>query len=155
MTRFLSLMFLSMMLALSVQSCSKNELYDDMPQAISSFISQYYPNSALASFSSTSSGYTAVIKDGPGITFAKDCSWTAIDGYGSTIPQVFLFNELPPAVFAYLQETENVDSVFAIKRDSKEYTLKLLSSSLTYDIATGQLSGSSAESESLLLPEAD
>lgn len=146
MKRFYFLIFFCVALMYSTQGCSKNDLYDDMPQSINNFISQYYPNSSLASFSVTDNGYVAVIKDGPGITFGKDCKWTSIDGYGSTVPQVFLFNELPPALFAYLQETENLDSVFIISRDTKEYRLKLLDTSLTYDIASGKLTGGSTES---------
>lgn len=145
MTRFLSLSFLMILLVFGAQGCSKNDLYDDVPTEINQFISRYYPNSALASFSTTPSGYVAVIKDGPGITFGKDNKWTSIDGYGSPIPQIFLFDELPPAIYSYLQETENLDSVFVISRDSKQYKLQLLDTSLTYDIATGALTGSGAQ----------
>ena len=141
MTRFISTAFLMLLLVFGTQSCSKNDLYDDVPTEINQFISRYYPNSALASFSTTSTGYVAVIKDGPGITFGKDNKWTSIDGYGSPIPQIFLFDELPPSIYAYLQETENLDSVFIISRDKKQYKLQLLDSTLTYDIATGDLTG--------------
>jgi len=145
MIRFYSLILLCTAMVFGIQSCSSNDLYDEMPTAVNMFISHYYPNSALASFSVTKTGYVAVIKNGPGITFNKDCSWTSIDGYGSVVPQVFLFDEVPPALYKYLQETEQLNSVFVITRDSKTYRLQLLDSALTYDIDTGNLTGSDAK----------
>ncbi len=141
MTRFLSLSLLIFALIFGAQSCSKNDVYEDVPTSINQFLSHYFPNSVLESFSSTSSGYVAIIKDGPGITFDKDNQWTSINGYGSPVPQVFLFDELPQTLYDYLEATENLDSVFIISRDSKQYKLQLLSSTLTYDIATGELTG--------------
>lgn len=145
MIRIYSLILLCTAMAFGVQSCSDNDLYDEMPTAVNKFISHYYPNSALASFSETKTGYIAVIKNGPGITFNKDCFWTSINGYGSVVPQVFLFDELPPALYEYLQGTEQLDNVFIIIRDSKTYRLQLLNSTLAYDIDSGRLTGSDAK----------
>lgn len=124
-----------------LSGCSNNDLYEDMPAEIQSFISQYYPNSALASFTSSASTYTVIIKDGPTISFGSDYRWTRVDGNGSTLPQVLLFNDLPPELYAYLQETENTNSVFCVSRTAKEYTVELLTEKLTYEIATGQITG--------------
>ena len=52
-----------------------------------------------------------------------------------------LFDQLPPKVYAYLQDSQQLDSVFGMERDSKRYTLSLLNSTLMYDIASGELSG--------------
>ena len=124
--------------------CSSNDLYEDMPREIQSFVSQYYPNSQLERFTSSEATYTVILKNGPTMVFDSDCQWTKVDGNGSVLPQVLLFNDLPPALFSYLQETENTDSVFCITRDSAAYTVKLLTRLLTYDIATGDITGQEA-----------
>ncbi len=71
----------------------------------------------------------------PGLTFGENYGWTAIDGYGMPLPQVMLFDQLPPRLYAYLQDSQQqLDSVFGMERDSKRYVLTLLDSTLTYDI---------------------
>ena len=56
------------------------------------------------------------------------------------LPQVMLFDQLPPRLYAYLQDSQQLDSVFGMERDSKRYVLTLLDSTLTYDISTGDAS---------------
>lgn len=129
------------LLAIALGACSHNSLYDDVPAPIEKFIAQYYPSSALASFTSTPTSYRAVIKNGPVLTFDTSCQWTELDGDGETLPQVFLFNELPPALYAYVQETESLDGVYKARRDKDNYTLTLLSTTVTYTGSTGELTG--------------
>lgn len=124
-----------------LSGCTHSDLYEDMPAEIQSFISQYYPGSALSGFTSSGSSYTVIIKDGPTISFDSDCRWTRVDGNGSTLPQVLMFNDLPPELYSYLQETENTGHVFCVSRTSKTYTVELLTDTLTYDISTGQIAG--------------
>lgn len=121
--------------------CSSNDLYEDMPREIQSFVSQYYPNSQLESFTSTETTFTVVLKNGSTMVFGADRQWIKVDGNGSVLPQVLLFNDLPPALYSYLQETENTDSVFCITRNATAYTVKLLTRLLTYDISTGDITG--------------
>lgn len=124
-----------------LSGCSNNNLYEDMPAEIQSFISQYFPGSALESFTSSTSSYTVIIKDGPTISFGSDCRWTRVDGNGSPLPQVLMFNDLPPELYSYLQETETTNSVFCVSRTAKVYTVELLTETVTYDISTGEITG--------------
>ncbi len=50
-----------------------------------------------------------------------------------------LFDQLPPKLYDYLQETEQLNSVFSMERDKDYYTLTLLDSMLRYTIATGAM----------------
>lgn len=124
-----------------LSGCSNNNLYEDMPAEIQSFISQYFPGSVLESFTSSTSSYTVIIKDGPTISFGSDCRWTRVDGNGSPLPQVLMFNDLPPELYSYLQETETTNSVFCVSRTAKVYTVELLTETVTYDISTGEITG--------------
>lgn len=129
----------------SIQSaCDHSELWDEVPGEIANFINDYFPNSELQSVSHTGNTYHIRIDDGPGLTFDKDFNWTDINGYGIPIPQVLLFDQLPPQLYDYLQETEQLNSVFSISRDGDNYTLALLNSSLYFNAATGELRGSDA-----------
>ncbi len=76
------------------------------------------------------------------MTFDHECEWEAINGYGMPLPQVLLFDQLPPALYKYLEETDDVGSVFSIERDRTSYTVVLLDSTLIYDIKTQQITGS-------------
>lgn len=127
-----------------IAGCSANDLYEDMPGEIQSFVSQYYPNSQLENFTSSETTFTVTLKNGPTMVFDSDYQWIKVDGNGSVLPQVLLFNDLPPALYNYLQETEDTNSVFCLTRNSTTYTAKLLDDLLTYDIATGDITGQEA-----------
>lgn len=135
------------LLALITAGCSNSELYDNMPREIQNFVAQYYPNSTLASFSSTNAGYIVIIKNGPTMMFDTDCQWTKIDGDGSTLPSNFLYNNLPATLYDYLEETENTTQVFGVTRNSKEYVVSLLKDTLTYDIETEKITGKNPEQD--------
>lgn len=127
-----------------LQSCHNDEPWDKLPMEISQFITQYFPNSGIENFSESATTYHVRITDGPGLTFDKNCKWEAINGYGMPLPQVLLFDQLPPALYKYLEETESLNEVFSVERDSSDYTVVLLDSTLIYDIADQQIRGTDA-----------
>ena len=122
-------------------SCHSDDEWDEMPQEIADFVSRYFPGEGIGSYTHNGNTYHVRIDDGPGITFDSDYAWEIVEGYGMPLPQVMLFDQLPPKVYAYLQDSQQLDSVFGMERDSKRYTLSLLNSTLMYDIASGELSG--------------
>lgn len=122
-------------------SCSNSDLWDELPQKVTDFINQYFPNSELQSVNTGTTGVTVRIDNGPGMSFDTDSEWTDINGYGMPLPQVLLYDQLPEKLYDYLQETENMGSVFQLSRKGKIYTVRLLNSSLTFDSANGSLSG--------------
>lgn len=125
-----------------VSSCHGDDEWDAMPRDIADFVSQYFPGSGIGSYSHTGDTYHVRIDNGPGITFDSNYAWVSVDGYGMPLPQVLLFDQLPPRLYAYLQDSQQLDSVFSMERDSLRYTLSLLNSTLVYDIATGAINGS-------------
>ena len=125
----------------TLPACDHSELWDSLPEKITEFINQYFPNSELQSAGESSDIYHVRIADGPGMTFDSEGEWLAVDGYGMPLPQVLLFDQLPPAVYDYLQASEQLNSVFSISRDKGNYTVTLLNNNIYYDTDTGKLSG--------------
>jgi len=128
-----------------LSSCKDNEPWDQLPTDISQFITQYFPNTSIENFSESPTTYHVRISNGPGLTFNKDCEWEAINGYGMPLPQVLLFDQLPPALYKYVEETENLNSVFSIERTSATISVVLLDSTLYYNIETQEIRGSTAQ----------
>lgn len=122
-------------------SCHGDDDWDSMPQDIADFVSRYFPGAGIGSYSHNGDTYHVRIDNGPGITFDSDYAWETVDGYGMPLPQVMLFDQLPPKLYAYLQDSQQLDSVFSMERDSRRYTLSLLNSTIIYDIATGAVNG--------------
>ena len=110
-----------------MSACRDNEPWGELPSEISEFIATTY--------------HVRII-NGPGLTFNKKCEWEAVNGYGMPLPQVLLFDRLPPSLYSYLEETENLGNVFSIERDRTTYTVVLLNETLSYDVATEQITGS-------------
>lgn len=123
-------------------SCHSDDEWDEMPQEIANFVSKYFPGEGVGSYSHNGNTYHVRVDDGPGITFDSDYAWEIVDGHGMPLPQVLLFDQLPPKLYAYLQDSQQLDSVFSMERDSRRYTLSLLNADLVYDIKTEEISGS-------------
>lgn len=126
-------------LAWIAAGCSHSDLWDEVPGPVAEFINQYFPYSQLNSFTETSTGYHVRIQDGPGMTFDATYAWVAVDGYGMPLPQVMLFDQLPPRLYDYIQETDQLNGVFSMERNADYYVLTLLDNSLKYTIDTGEM----------------
>lgn len=120
-----------------VVECSDNDYYDELPPAIAEFVSEYFPNPDIDSYSHSGNVYHVRIKKGPGMTFGSDMNWEIVNGYGSTLPQNLLFDQLPPILFQYLNEIQSVNSVYAISRNPRTYIITTLENNIIYDIETG------------------
>lgn len=120
-------------------ACSHDDVWGEVPDKIEQFINRYFPNSELSSCSSTGGSYRVRIKNGPGLTFDSACEWTAIAGYGETMPQVLVFDQLPPALYDYLEEIQAVAKVYSMERDKSHYTIGLQNTSVVYDTVTGKI----------------
>lgn len=132
---------LAMLLA-ALTSCQDSDNYKDLVDPVSSFVSQYWPNPDIESYTHpTADTYLVIIKNGPSITFDSNYKWTEIDGNGMTLPQVLLYDQLPSTLYRYLEETENTGAVFKLERTARQYSVTLLDSSLTYNTSTGEIKG--------------
>lgn len=139
--KFSGLLIIGFFLSFLISACHNNDLWDEMPSEIAEFVSAYFPGSSINSFTQSGDTYRVRVSDGPGITFDKNYKWIAIAGYGMPLPKVLLFDQLPPELYTYLEGAQQLDSVFSLDRDSKSYIVTLQYSTLTYDIATGEIEG--------------
>ena len=136
------LYILPIAVVLCLNSCSNNENYDEVPQSIIEFITQYWPSPIIENYTHPNDNeYNVTIKNGPSIEFDGDYSWTEADGNGLELPQVFLYDQLPSKLYEYLESMEYLNEVFKVERTPRTYTLELLNTEIYYDIATGAVSG--------------
>lgn len=137
--RALAAVFISVALLMMPSACSNDNLIDQVPQPITKFIAQYFPGYGVGQYEHTSDGYHIRLKNGPGMNFDSNYAWENVDGYGMPVPQVFLFDQTPPKLYSYLQGIEALNQVFSIARTSTTYSVTLLDSSLSYDIAREEI----------------
>lgn len=129
----------AILMVLLLGACSSSNVWDEIPTPITSFIEQYYPGSGVKSFSQTTDGYKVKINNGASLSFDEEYHWTFIDGNGVRLPEVLVYNQLPPALFNYLQGIEQQGEVYAINRDKTYYKLTMHDTVITYEIATGKI----------------
>jgi hypothetical protein len=117
-------------------TCANDDVPGQVPEKISQFIAQYYPSYTYENYTKSKDTYTVNLKSGPCLVFNSKMDWIEVNGLGETLTQYFLFDQMPPAVYEYLQETENLSNVYAVTRDVFEYNVSLFDSVLTYQISS-------------------
>ena len=121
---------------------------DDLPDDISSFSSQYFPGQRVSDYSESDDGKRMELANGATIIFNDDNDWVTIDGNGSRLPEVLVYDQLPPALFQYLEEMEAANSVYKLSRTSSIYIVTLDDTYITYDIDSGTITYPKAQTAS-------
>lgn len=120
-------------------ACS-SDVSEELPTAVSRFITEYFPGLGVKSYQQLNDGgCTVQLSGGPTLTFDSDDLWLDIDGNGSVLPRVLMYDQLPPSLYEYIQGTEQQDEVYEVKRDRYYYKLTMLDTVITYDIVTGKI----------------
>ncbi|MDE6199171.1 MAG: hypothetical protein K2L55_02015 [Muribaculaceae bacterium] len=132
------ILFVALFAGICFQSCH-NSVWDEMPAPIAEFVARYFPEQDVSEYGSTDDGYHVRLQNSAAITFNNNYYWLSINGYGETLPQMLLFDELPPALYEHLQAIEELGNVYAVSRDTKYYFVRLLDSDLSYNIATDEI----------------
>ena len=129
--------FLASILAVIIgMSACGEDVWDELPAPISSFIAQYFPGVGISSYSEHDDCYYVDIRNDASLTFGYDYKWTDINGNGSVLPADMMLDQLPADLYDYLESTESVGGVYAIRRTLHTYYIQLRNSSLEYDVAT-------------------
>lgn len=125
---------------LLLAACS-DTVWDQLPSSVSDFVMEYYPGADIKAYTTDADGnQTVTIKNGASITFDSDNQWTEINGNGSPLPQVMVNDQLPTALYNYIEELIAEDSVYKVSRTPRKYTVTLADSIIDYDISTGKIS---------------
>ncbi|MDE7426468.1 MAG: PepSY-like domain-containing protein [Muribaculaceae bacterium] len=130
-------------------ACLLNSCTDDddrvpvssLPDKTETFIARYYPNTAVQSVDKLPDGaYSVNLYNSASITFDSNDVWTEVDGNGSVLGTMLLYDQLPAKLYSYLESGGYTQNVFAISRNSKQYSVTLLSTMLYYDRESGEIS---------------
>lgn len=130
--------FLSLMAILLSLAACESDKWDDLPQPIANFVSQYYPGAGVKSYNHEENyQYRVEVSTGAVIIFDSEMQWISVDGRGVVLPEVMIYDQTPPELFSFLQATGQQEEVYAMKRDKKFYKLTMHDTVLTYNIQTG------------------
>lgn len=136
MKRILYLLLLPLLIGLT--ACDSDDV-DGVPSEIGRFVSHYWPGTAISSCEKTMGGYAVRVKNGPSLVFNSAYKWISISGNGQSLPAVLLFDQLPPALYEYLQDMEATGNVRVISDQAKEVIVTLPALTIHYDKATGDI----------------
>ncbi len=123
-----------------VGACSDDDAWDELPSAISNFISEYFPGVGVSSYDEVGESYRVQVRNSATLVFDKDYHWTEIDGNGVPLPEVLMYDQLPPALYNYLQGLEQQAEVYGVKRGKDSYMLTMHDTVITFDAGTGKIS---------------
>ena len=103
----------------------------------------YYPGVSIQNFTLKEGEYTVNIEHSATIIFNNEYVWTSLDGNGITLPQEFLFDHFPKALYDYIVDTENLNEVYSVTRTPNIYTVTLHNYVVEYNISTGTVNPAS------------
>lgn len=125
----------------AVASCD-HDAWDDLPGPVATFFTTYFPAQEVESYSTSGGVSVASVKGGVTVTFNSGNAWTDVNGNGSPLPEIFLFDQLPEPLYRYLRELEVISSgVYRVSRSDKGYVVELLDSTVRYSLPDGVITG--------------
>lgn len=124
-----------------VTGCTDNDEYDELPAKIQSFVSEYFPETSVSDYSFSNNIYHVTLSGSAYLEFNATPAWIEIDGRGSVLPEMLLYDQLPTALYTYIETIGVTDGVYSLSRNKETVTAGLIDSTLTYDIATGKVHG--------------
>lgn len=122
-------------LILIISACSK-DAYGELPDAVAKFVSEYYPFNEVDSYNASNGHHIVRMHNGATIVFDSSFEWIDFNGNGSLLPETFLFNCLPEALYDYLLETQQTSGVFRAERNKAYVTIYLIDTYVSYDNGT-------------------
>ncbi len=126
-----------LVLIATIGACSSTP-FDDLPTPIASFISEYFPFGSIESYKvdEENGNSTVQISKGARLSFDSDYRWVDVDGCGQTLPQQFLYDQLSPTLYDYIESIEHQTDVYRVRRTAATVVVDFSDSDLEYDIVT-------------------
>ncbi len=123
------------------------DVWGEIPSTITNFVTKYFPNTGISSYSEKGGNYFVQVQNSASLQFDTNYDWTVINGNGSPLPEVLIYDQLPQDAYNYLEETEQTSQVYELNRNEKTYTIKLYNSLLEYDITSHTIRSVSSQTE--------
>lgn len=118
-------------------ACGEGNAYDELPKPIAEFVSQYFPFGEVEEYNVAKDGSSTVyIRNGSTLSFDAECDWTDINGNGSVLPADFLYDQLPPALYNYIESLEFTNNVYRVSRSADVVKVEFKDTYVQYDDAT-------------------
>ena len=136
---FVIILLLCTMLLPAITRCNEKDDFEELPSQIQKFVAQYFPETAVSNYDFSNGIYHVTLNNSATMEFNSSIAWTCIDGRGSTLPEMLLYDQLPSPLYSFLESTGNTASVYRMSRNDAIITLGLLDSTAVYDIATGKI----------------
>ncbi len=133
--------FFAMSLPLTTSCSDNNDEYNQLPPKIQAFISEYFPEISVSDYSFSDNVYHVTLSGSAYLEFNTTPAWTEIDGRGSILPGMLLYDQLPTTLYTYIETIGVTDGVYSLTRNNETIKAGLLDSTLTYDIATDKVHG--------------
>ena len=122
-----------------------DDAWESVPTPIMDFLTKYFPLNEVQSYTDDNKGtLTVQIKNGAKIVFDDNYGWMHIESNGIPLPSQVLYDELPAPLYNYIQEMEQTQSVFGLKREASTITVYFHDTAVNYNIATERITYPSA-----------
>ncbi|MCM1348416.1 MAG: hypothetical protein NC338_03310 [Firmicutes bacterium] len=138
---------LALAVIILLMGACNSDTWDDLPSAISQFVSEYFPFGELQSYTEEGGREIVQIKKGATLTFDNSYEWIDVNGNGVVLPQQFLYDKLPDALYRYIESIEAQNSVYRVQRTASVITVDLFDSVLTYNQDTGEITYPAAQAK--------
>lgn len=121
-------------------ACGEGNTYDELPSPIAKFVTQYFPFGEVNGYTVEENGSSIVqIRNGATLTFDSEYDWTDINGNGQTLPPTFLYDQLPPTVYDYIENAEFLNNVYRVTKNATGLRVEFHDTYIDYDDATGTI----------------
>lgn len=129
-----------LMLLTLLTACHKTEGDVDLPSDARNFIYKYFPLAYISSEEELPSGdFKVKITNGPTLIFDSEGGWTQLLGNGETLPEMIAFDYFPEPLYDYVDSLEQLNAIYSITRNERQYDVLLFQTRLIYDISTGRI----------------
>lgn len=135
----ITVLMIMVVAVISLVSCSSSVDPDNLPTPVRTFVLKYFQDQPIASWSDVTTNYQVNMKNGATLVFDSKGAWVSVNGNGSPLPQMMMRDELPAALFQYLEDNGVTADVYSMIRNAKTYKLTMRTTVITYTIATGDI----------------
>lgn len=132
--------FLALLLVLVFMgACNHDDAYDELPESVAKFVSEYYPFTDVSSYSMKGGNYVVNMRNGATLVFDSSLAWIDVNGNGGVLPETFLYNCLPEPLYDHISEMTLTQGVYRVERNVDYITVHTVDTYFRYNLASQQI----------------